>query len=197
MIYLMSKKYLKKNIDKLVRPNKYFIIDGENYGSVGGEDGYESISEKFNNTYPIGAFCPESELYRILKRIKNKEEYNEKKFKRLLDDYFHDDELIGGICMTTKAQATYGADEDINVFVVLPNVVYKILGEDIKKKFEKVIKSEDIKFVRTQAWIEDHGGPKKALKGNLSKEELQKLLKGVKKAEKKYGLKKKDYGDDD
>jgi len=192
MIYIMGQKYLRKNIDKLVRPNRYYIIDSENYG-VTANDGEQSITDEFSNSFPIGGLCPETELFRMLKKLKNKEEVNEKKMKRLLDEFFHSDDFIGGACIAAKAQGTYGVDDDINIFVVVPSVVYKTIGNDMAKRFEKIIKTDDeIKFIRTQSWIEDHGGPKKALKRNLKRDELKQILKGIKRAEKKYGLKLKD-----
>ena len=33
MIYIVSRKYLDKHIAKLVAPNDYLIIDGENSGN--------------------------------------------------------------------------------------------------------------------------------------------------------------------
>lgn len=189
----MNQKYFKKHIEKLVSPNQYFIIDGENYGITDNRDS-DAISTKYSNSHCLGGFCPERRLYKLLKAKKAKENYNKKRFKAELEEFFESKDFIGAVCAASKAQATYGVDEDINIFVVLPNLVYKMMADAYVNAFHVIPKIKDFKFAFTQEDIESKG--RKILKKPLSKKRLKEVLKGIKKAEKKYKLK-YDFDEDD
>lgn len=186
MLYIVSQKFFKKNADRLVAPNQYFIIDGENHGVT--DSRKESISSKYNNTHPLGGWCPETELYRMLVKRKKGEDVSEKKFTKYVEEYLKSSDFIAAVCASAKAQATYGVDEDINIFVVLPGVVAKQLGKTIRKRIYKIIKV-DCEFVRLQDDINKHN-----LSDTLRKKDLKAILNAIKSAEKKYKL---DYRLDD
>ena len=172
MLYIVSQKFFKKNADRLVAPNQYFIIDGENHGVT--DSRKESISSKYNNTHPLGGWCPETELYRMLVKRKKGEDVSEKKFTKYVEEYLKSSDFIAAVCASAKAQATYGVDEDINIFVVLPGVVAKQLGKTIRKRIYKINKHN--------------------LSDTLRKKDLKAILNAIKSAEKKYKL---DYRLDD
>lgn len=193
MMYIMSQKFFKKNVEKLVAPNQYFLIDGENFGTTGNRS--DAVASKYANSYSLGGFCPERELYNILKKIKKDEDFSKKKFERELKEFLHSKDFIGAACASMKAQASYGVDSDMNIFIVIPNVVYKIIGEIMCKSIVKMAKVEDFKFIFTEDDIEKKG--KKILKNTLKKKELKEILKSVKRLEKKHDLDYSGRDDDD
>ena len=70
MIYIVSQKYLDKHIAKLVAPNDYLIIDGENSGNNASSGYDEPVSQKYNKCTIRGGFCPERETIMILRNKK-------------------------------------------------------------------------------------------------------------------------------
>lgn len=187
MIFFVSQKYFKKHADELVAPRQYFIIDGENFGVTSSQS--ESIANRYSNSHTLGGWCPERELFVLLKKKKNKEDYNKKKLERMTDEFLKSADFIGAVCASVKAQATYGVKEDINIFVVVPGVVYKMLGKKIKERVYKLIKAEgnpEFFFLQDELKKDD-------LKDGLKKKQLKAILEGVKKAEKKHKL---DYTED-
>ena len=69
MVYVISRKYLDKHGAKLVAPNEYIIIDGENMGSnASGND--DPASQKYNKCIIRGGLCPERETINIFKAKK-------------------------------------------------------------------------------------------------------------------------------
>ena len=92
-----------------------------------------------------------------------------------------------------KAQGVYGIDSDINVFVTLPTLVYKEIGEEIAALIQEMA-NVDFKFVYT---IKDLKETKREiLEKSLKKKKLKEINKSVKKLEEKYRLK-CDMDDDD
>ncbi len=186
MMFLMSQKYFKKKAEKLVAPNNYFIIDGTNYGVTG--DDIEGLHRRYNNCHVMGGWCPEGELYRLLRKKKSGEDFSEKKFDKYLKEFLHDEDFVGAVCATTKAQASYGVDQDMNIFIVIPNLVYKYLAKQIKKRVYKIVLRDkaDIPFFMTQDDLEKTG--KAALSTPLTKSQLKTILERVKKAEKRHKI---------
>lgn len=177
MLYIMSQKFFKKHTNKLVAPNDYFVIDGENSGVTNPR--HESIATKFNNTYPLGGWCPDDALYRELMKIKRGEDVSKGKLEKLTERYLKSKDFIAAACASIKAQAANGVTNDINIFVVLPNVVYKQLGTKIKKRLTKLV-AVDFEFIRMQDDIN-----KKALTETLKKKQLKEILKVIAALEKK------------
>ena len=184
MLYVMSQKFLTKNIEKMAKYNDYFIIDGENYYATGRNSNHTAIATKFSNAHSVGGLCPESRLYNMLKKKKNNEDFNEEKMKKEIKKFFSDKSFIASANTTFKAAVVGGADNPRNIFIVLPNVVYKYMGKKMIKKMIKLAKV-DFNFIFSQ---EDLKEDMKILKNPLSGSEMKKLDEASKKVEKKHDI---------
>lgn len=198
MVYLLSQKFWRKNVDRLVAPNRYIVVDGANQSVTGRVGDNENIAENYSNSIILGGFCPETELYTHLRRKKKGEDYSKKKIERYTKEFLKSRDFISAACIAMKAQAAYGDDEDCNVFVVLPGIVNKYLAKVMKKRMLRIIRYEGKQqFIYTQKDVEDIG--KKIFDKTASRDTLREVLKGIRKAEKHYKLadKGKDEEDDD
>ena len=192
MVYVISRKYLEKHAAKLVAPNEYIIIDGENMGS-NADSSEDPISQKFNKTIMRGGFCPERETINLIRKKKDGKEFPEKKLRRQLKELYKSRDFLSATFTAMKAQGVYGVDSDINVFVTLPTLVYKEIGEEIAALIQEMA-NVDFKFVYT---IKDLKETKREiLEKSLKKKQLKEINKSVKKLEEKYRLK-CDMDDDD
>ena len=124
MVYVISRKYLEKHAAKLVAPNEYIIIDGENMGS-NADSSEDPISQKFNKTIMRGGFCPERETINLFRKKKDGKDFPEKKLRRQLKELYKSRDFLSAVFTAMNAQGVYGIDSDINVFVTLPTLVYK------------------------------------------------------------------------
>lgn len=192
MVYVISRKYLEKHAAKLVAPNEYIIIDGENMGS-NADSREDPISQKFNKTIMRGGFCPERETINLFRKKKDGKDFPEKKLRRQLKELYKSRDFLSAVFTAMKAQGVYGIDSDINVFVTLPTLVYKEIGEEIAALIQEMA-NVDFKFVYT---IKDLKETKREiLEKSLKKKQLKEINKSVKKLEEKYRLK-CDMDDDD
>lgn len=182
MIYVMSDKFFLKNVKKLVKYKEYFIIDGSNFAVTGYTDEKHQISGRFSNCHTVGAFCPDKYFFEILHNKYKKEKYNKKKYKLEKEEYIKGERLAVAIITTIKAFVGSNMSSDTNIFVVLPKEVYKALAKSIIKKFYKMSKV-DFEFIVD---IKEIGDNFKALKGSISKKEINKLKPVINKLEKKY-----------
>lgn len=190
MMFLMSQKFFKKHAEKLVAPRNYIIIDGENMGvSIHSEE--DQFSHKYRKSIVSGGWSPEGDLYKMIKRMKEGETVNEKKFKRELDDYLHSKDFVGSVCMAAVGLVANNGEEDINVFVVIPNIVYKYLSDAIIERAKEIINDggeTKVKFIFPQSIIKKKG--KDVLNMQLGNKKLKAIAKGIERAEKKYKLRK-------
>ena len=192
MVYVISRKYLEKHAAKLVAPNEYIIIDGENMGS-NADSSEDPISQKFNKTIMRGGFCPERETINLFRKKKDGKDFPEKKLRRQLKELYKSRDFLSAVFTAMKAQGVYGIDSDINVFVTLPTLVYKEIGEEIAALIQEMA-NVDFKFVYT---IKDLKETKREiLEKSLKKKQLKEINKSVKKLEENYRLK-CDMDDDD
>ena len=192
MVYVISRKYLEKHAAKLVAPNEYIIIDGENMGS-NADSSEDPISQKFNKTIMRGGFCPERETINLFRKKKDGKDFPEKKLRRQLKELYKSRDFLSAVFTAMKAQGVYGIDSDINVFVTLPTLVYKEIGEEIAALIQEMA-NVDFKFVYT---IKDLKETKREiLEKSLKKKQPKEINKSVKKLEEKYRLK-CDMDDDD
>ena len=193
MIYIMSQKFFEKKIQKMANHNPYFGLDGENWAVTGNKSDGSAISTKYSNMHTVGGFCPETRLYEMLRKKKRGDDINERKLSNEIDAWINDQSLISSVAIAFKC-LLFSA-ESMNVFVILPNVVYKYLGRILQKR---MIELADLDFdcVFTQ---EDLKESMKPLNSLLSKGKLKKVEKSVKHMEKKYKLKHSgsSYDDDD
>ena len=185
MIYVVSQKFLSKNDVKMVKPNPYFILDGENYAITGRSSNKVSIATKYNRSHSVGGFCPESRLYSMISKKKRGEEVSEEKYKKEVKKFIKDKTLVVAINIAFKALIAGGYDEPLNVFVVLPNRVYKALSKKMIKRMEKLADVE-FKFIFSQEDIEDNF---KKLKTLMNKDQMKAIDSASKRIEKKYELK--------
>lgn len=185
MIYVMNQKFLKKNIEKMAEYNQYFIIDGENFAVTGRSNDTVAIATKFNRSHSVGGFCPEVKLYGMLRKLKKDEEVNKDKLEKETKKFVKDKTFIVAVNVAFKALIANGTDRPLNIFVVLPNVVYKYLGETIIKRMKKIADAE-FSFIFSQDVLKED---MKHLKKLLGSEELKEIDKITKKIEKKYDLK--------
>ena len=193
MVYVISRKYLDKHAAKLVAPNEYIIIDGENLGSnaSGNED---PASQKYNHCIIRGGFCPERDTLNLFRKKKDGKEISEKKLKRQLKEFYKSKDFIAACFMSMKAQSVYGADNDINVFVCLPTLVYKNIGPTIASLIQELAKV-DFKFVHTEKEIKE--SKREILEKSLKRKQLKTINKVVSKAEAKFKIKCDEDDDDD
>ncbi len=192
MIYVMNQKFLKKNIEKMAKYNPYFIIDGENFAVTGKSSEKVAIATKYNRAHSVGGFCPEMSLYRLLKKMKKDENVSKEKFEKEVKKFIKDKCFIVAVNVAFKALVAGGTDNPLNVFVVLPNMVYKYLKKDIINKMKKLSEEAEFEFIYDQSVLEDD---MKRLKRLLTPKELKTIDNISKHIEKKYEL--KFLGDDD
>lgn len=194
MIYIVSQKYLEKHITKLVAPRDYLIIDGENFG-VNASSGYgDPISSKYNKCLIRGGFCPERETINLMRAKKKGKEYSKKKLNRQIKEFFKDIEFLEAAYFSMKSQSIYGIDKDINVFVCLPTIIFKEIGQNMAAVIQE-LSGVDFQFVFTEKTIKDTN--KKVLEESLKKKQLKEINKAVHKAEKKYAFRLHDNDSDD
>ncbi|MCM1214138.1 MAG: hypothetical protein NC548_06410 [Lachnospiraceae bacterium] len=187
MVYILSKKFFGKNVDRLVAPNRYLIIDGENYSVTSSIGDSEKTADNYSNAIILGGFCPENALFTLLRRKKKGEDFSEKKLKQYTKDFLKSRDFTSAACLAMKAQAAYGDDNDCNIFIVVPNLVNKYLSKVIKKRMLKIIRYEgDKQFLYTQKEAEEIG--KKIFSKTASRKTLREVLKGIGAAEKRYKL---------
>ena len=136
MIYVVNQKFFKKNIEKMAKYNPYFILDGENFAVTGRSNDTVAIATKFNRAHSVGGFCPEVKLYGMLRKLKRGEDINTDKFEKEVKNFIKDKSFIVAINVAFKALIAGGSSDPLNVFVVLPNIVYKYLSCGKEQKNE-------------------------------------------------------------
>jgi hypothetical protein len=181
----MNQKFFKKKIEKMAEFNPYFILDGENFAVTGRSNDTVAIATKFNRAHSVGGFCPEVKLYGMLRKIKRGEEVNPEKLEKEIKKFIKDKSFIVAINVAFKALISSGQDNPMNIFIVLPNIVYKYLGKKIIKKMTKIADT-DFEFIFSQEALEDD---MKMLKDLLSPKEMKEIDYVSKKIEKKHELK--------
>ena len=181
----MNQKFLKKNIEKMAEYNQYFILDGENFAVTGKSSDKVAIATKFNRSHSVGGFCPEVKLYGMLRKMKKDVEINKDKLEKETKKFIKDKTFVVAVNVAFKALIANGTDRPLNIFVVLPNIVYKYLGNTIIKRMKKIA-GTDFNFIFSQDVLKED---MKHLKRLLGSEELKEIDKLTKKIEKKYDLK--------
>lgn len=185
MIYVMNQKFFKKNIEKMAKYNPYFIIDGENFAVTGRSDSTVAIATKYSRCHSVGGFCPETKLYGMLRKLKREEEVSPEKLEKETKKFIKDKAFIVAVNVAFKAMIAGGVENPLNIFVVLPNVVYKYLGQRIIKKMKKLADA-DFEFIYSQDVLKDDI---KKLKVLLEPKKLKEIDDISKKIEKKHDLK--------
>lgn len=188
MIYVMSQKFLEKYIVRLAEPNPYFILDGENY-SVTGTDS-RKVGSTYNNCHCVGSFTPETSLYNYLRKIQRGDDINEHTYARRIREFLSDIPFIASVCQAFKTLIALGCHDTLNVFVVLPNLVYKFLGGDIIQRMDR-LGNLSFKCIYSQADLRKNW---KLLNHLCTPDQLREIDQATKWIEKHYHLK---YREDD
>jgi len=185
MIYVMNQKFFKKKIEKMAEYNPYFILDGENFAVTGRSNDTVAIATKFNRAHSVGGFCPEVKLYGMLRKLKRGDEVNSDKLEKEIKQFIKDKSFIVAVNVAFKALIANGQNSPLNIFIVLPNIVYKYLGKKIIKKMNKIA-DVDFEFIYSQDTLDEDI---KSLKKLLSPKEMKEIDQLTKKIEKKHELK--------
>ena len=185
MIYVMNQKFFKKNIEKMAKYNPYFIIDGENFAVTGRSDTTIAIATKYSRCHSVGGFCPETKLYGMLRKLKREEDVSPEKLEKETKKFIKDKTFIVAVNVALKALIAGGVENPLNIFVVLPNIVYKYLGQRIVKKMKKLADTE-FEFIYSQDVLKDDI---KRLKVLMEPKQLKEIDGITKKIEKKHDLK--------
>lgn len=139
MIFIMSKKYFKNHILNeeypdlsLAYPMEYFVIDGDCH-PVTGTTTSDSISSIYSNAHVSPGLCPETEFWNLLLKVESGDRVSRHNVEKELDKFLKSTQFCHGVASIFKAQISGGRDTRLNVFVVLPNIVWSYLGGYIIK----------------------------------------------------------------
>lgn len=139
MIFIMSKKYFKNHILNeeytdlsLAWPMEYLVIDGDCH-VVSGTTGSDAISSIYANAHVSPGLCPETEFWNLLLKVDSGQAVSKHNLEKELDKFLKSTQFCHGIATIFKAQISGGRDTRLNVFVVLPNLVWSYLGGYIIK----------------------------------------------------------------
>ena len=197
MIVVMNRKFFEKKVAKLAAPSPYIVVDAENYSVTGSTSDEVAIATRYSNTVSIGSYTPEGRLYSMLKKLKRGDEVDPRKFDAEVDYFLEDRSFISGVIKTFRGLYSCGFNEHLNIFVVLPNIVYKYLSEQI---IETMVKMLDLEYriIFSQEELKSFGYDK--LEIPIKKSLLREVAARVERLEKKHKIKYKerdDWDDDD
>ena len=192
----MNQKQWIKKAPKLVEHADYIGIDGENYAITGRGSDSVAIGSKYSHFVSIGSFTPEGRLWSMLRALKKGEEIHQTRFETEVECYLEDKAFISGVVKVLKALYSCGFTTHINVFVVLPNSIYKYLGHAI---IERMMELTDLDFRFIFGFEEVKAFGYEKLEIPIKKAFLKEIAESVERIEKRYKIKykKKDWDDDD
>lgn len=187
MIFIISKKFLTEHPKRYLKAKDYTIIDGASDEEASGR---KSLSAKFNRVVPIGDFYPGNRLVRgLLEKEKGTEanKISPRKLKEMKMDFLDDNDLIQAMLAVVKIQLCVAEHDgtnvplDKNVFIVLPQKLYKTLGKDIYKTMRDLFSNNGDSFIFFQSHLqEDPSLVEMKFKHKLAKavsKELEKIEK--------------------
>ena len=185
MIYIVDKKFFMKKAKKLVEPADYFIIDGEDTGSTL-SSGTSCISDKYSHSITNGKFTPPSKLFRLLHNDSKK--FNADRVDDMIDEYMNDKHTISALLSAAKAMFydEKNNPKGLNIFIVLPNKIYKVFGKLFKDWYKDKFKED---FVYLKADIKESDF--KMLEDGMKGKTIESVKERISKLEKKYKLIKK------
>lgn len=189
MIYICKKKSFEKMAKKILPDYEYFIIDGEDTGSSVSIS--KTISDTFSHCTSDGNFTPPRKLTRIL-TDEDDDDYNPDKVEDMIDEYFDSRRVKASMIKAVKTMfALSNANKpipEINVFIVLPNKVYKAMGIRFLNEYKKLFKNIS-QFIYLEEVLKEN---KKILGKKLSKEDLNKISNRISDLESKIDKNKKE-----
>lgn len=128
----MSKKSWYKHKKKLVQPKDYMLIDGT-------EDDDAKLSS-FTNCVTMDQFNPPIKLVKLIGKADHSDDYRDifdyDRLEKLEENFFDSPNLHAAI-MATVGGLLQG--DDINIFLILRNKVFKYYKKRFKREFVKSI----------------------------------------------------------
>lgn len=203
MIFLVSEKTFVKNAKKILKARDYVIIDGSDSGSIDDDAMHTDISTTFNNVVVNGGFTPHHRLVDALKKDMKGRAKQETEAattgnwrfswatENMLSDFLKSDEFVGaalaavkGFTLQTNSSASGNSSVQRNIFIVLPNRVYKLMRDIYAEHFHKLL-GVDFQFVYTE---EELMAKMKLLIKDLKRKKIDYLRERVVKVAKKHKL---------
>lgn len=170
MIFLMSLKQWEKNKKKLVAHKDYIIFDAT--------DDDNAKLDRYTNVVTMSGFNPPNKLVKLT----SKDEYIDDiidldKLEKLENNFFNGAQFNNAILSTIAGQL----EDDVNIFIVLRNKVFKNYRKRILNAFRNIF---DTEFMYIAIFSGDASDCKRLLKKSLTKEEVDELKKLLHKREK-------------
>ena len=171
MIFIMSVKQWNKNKKKLVEPKEYIIVDGT-------DDDAAKMSS-YTNVVTIDSFCPPASLIKLISKDNDMLDIMDIDKIEDLEDRFFDGNGLKNAIVATIASLL---ENDINIFLVLRNKVYKQYRKKLRKTFVTLL-DVSAEFVKIfEGNVKDI---RKELQYTLSEGERTEMQEAVRKLEKR------------
>ena len=178
MIFIMSEKTFKKNVEKIATKTEYFGLDCANYGVVKKEGNTAAISSRYQKMSTCGNLCPELRLYRMLRKLKDGEPVRADDYEKEVQKFLESDDFSAGAVAVFRALvAANDASENVILLLILPNVVYKYLSAKISSRLNELA-GFDLGFVTKEEFKQS---PNRIQNAKMNEEVIRKLKKRAKK----------------
>lgn len=186
MIFVMKYKTFNKISKKILPAADYLIVDGNDLDSEISTNADKALSANYTNVYTNGTFTPPKSLIRDLTDIEEGAPIrsNARKIEDKLKDYLKSEDMTLSITATVNTINVFDDPRSANVFIVLPNKVYRAVGEDLTRRIKKLFKT-DFDFIFNDDEILKN---KKLAKKKLKKNQVKEIKKLVSANVDKYGL---------
>lgn len=190
MMFLISQKFLEKHDKKILKVRDYIIVDGSDAGEMDDDARHSSVANRYNFVVINGGFTPHNRLIQSMKEDLKEGIIADGKYswktENMLADFFGDRTFIGSVLSAVQGflVESTGWDVQRNVFIVLPNKVYRLMGDKILTKFNELLEV-DFQFIYSEQELTDD---KKLLKKDLKEKKMKTLRKRIPKVAAKYKL---------
>lgn len=171
MIFILSSKTWFKYKKKLVQPKDYMLIDGT-------EDEDAKLSS-FTNCVTMDQYNPPIRLVKLLGKAEDSDDYRDiLDYDRLekLEENFFDSPNLHAAMMATVGGLLQG--DDINIFLVLRNKVFKYYAKRLKREFVKSI-SVSFDYITVFQSKKSPADYQQALHKSFTEKELEELEKAL------------------
>lgn len=195
MIFIVSAKQFEKHDKAWIKPRDYVLIDGCDSGNIQDDADRTEIMEKYARAVCSGGFTPPTRMITQMRREqenKSIETLNDYSFKtrELINDFLESEDLLVSMLSAVKAfvlEVKNGWDTQRNVFVILPQKVYKLFVAIYINRMYELMETnpDDIKFVYTQ---DELLAKKKLLTKDLKEKKMNRLRRQLPKTASAYDL---------
>ena len=170
MIFIMSEKQWQKNKKKLVIPKDYFIFDAT--------DDDDAKLDRFTNMITMSGFNPPVKLVKLVSKGEDIDDIIDfDKLEKLERNFFNGQQFTNAVMSTVAGQI----ENDVNIFIVLRNKVFKFYRKRILKAFKNIF---DVDFDFVVIFSGDASDNKKELRKSLSRGDIKELKDLLSKKEK-------------